>query len=158
MKNNKLLLVAKLAAGLTLAVSPLAGFADVMTFHGSICQVYDPAKAGQVYTHHSGVINSSATSTVVVTCGLARDFNTDVNGANVVVRGYRDPGATSPFSCTFLSYSGTGGFLTSNTSQTSSTGYVGLSMTVASSAVNGSYAVACTIPQKSRLISLILTE
>jgi len=157
MKNN-LLLAASLIVGSAMAFSPVNSFADVMTFHGSICRVFDPAKAGQVQTHHSGVINTSTTSSVVVTCPLARDLNTDINGANVSVRGTRDASASFPFSCTLVSRNINGDTLASNTLQTSAVGAISLSLNVATSGVNGFYAVACTLPQKSLLKGLVLTE
>lgn len=159
MKNNNLLLAAGLIAGSVVALLPVTGFAaETLTFNGSICHVFDPAKAAQLQTHYSGAINTSTTSSVVVTCPLTRDFTSDVNGANVLVKAFRDAAATVPLSCTFLSRDFNGNLLTSNTNQTNGVGVVSLSLNVASSGINGFYAVACTLPQKSVLRGITLNE
>lgn len=158
MKNN-LLLSASLIIGSTMVFSPATGFAaETLTFSGAICSVFDPTKAGQVQTHHSGAINTSTVSSVVVTCPLTRDFTSDVNGSNVVVKAFRDSSATVPLSCTLLSRDFNGDLLTSNTNQTFGIGVVALSLNVATSGINGFYAVACTLPQKSVLRGITLNE
>jgi hypothetical protein len=160
MKTNNLLLAASFIVGSVMALSPIASAsaADAMTFHGAICRVFDPAKAGQVQTHHSGVINTSATSSVVVTCPLTRDSTTDINGANVIVKGFRNATAIVPFSCTFISNNINGSTLTSNTQQSVAVGAISLSLNVATSGVNGYYAITCTLPEKSIIRGLVLTE
>lgn len=157
MKKPHLLLSAILIAG-PAALYPATGLADAMTFPGSICRVFDPSKAGQLQAHHSGAINTSPLSDVVVTCPLTRDSTTDTNGASVVVKGTRDPSATTPFSCTLVSRDFNGGLLASDTKQSLATGPVTLGLSVGRSGVNGYYAVACTLPRKSILAGILLNE
>lgn len=159
MKNKNVLLTVSLIVASVMAFSPAAGFAaETLTFNGAICRVFDPTKAGQLQTHHSGAINISTTSSVVVTCPLTRDFTSDVNGANVLVKGFRDSTATVPFSCTLVSRDFNGDTLASSTSQSSGVGVIALSLNVATSGINGNYAVACTLPQKSVLRGITLNE
>ncbi len=159
MKNNKFLLAAGLIAGSVLTCLPVTGFAlETLTFSGGICDVADPAKVAQVFAHHSGAINTSATSSVVVTCSLTRDFTSDTNGANIVVKAFRDATATVPLSCTMVSRDFNGNTLASNTNQTNGVGVVALSLNVATSGINGFYTVACTLPQKSVLRGITLNE
>jgi len=155
MKNNKIILM---LGAVALFFSGAGWAAETTTFPGSVCKVADPTKAGQVLTHHSGAINNSTTLSVVVTCPLSRDFTSDVNGGNVVVKGVRSSSATVPFSCTFISRDNNGNSLASNTVQSSLVGTVTLSLNVFTSGVNGYYTVACTVPQKSTLIGLTLNE
>jgi hypothetical protein len=161
MKKNTLFLAAGLvatAASMT-SFSPAAS-ADAMTFHGAVCRVFDPAKAGQVQTHHSGVINTSATASVVVTCPLARDNHANTNGpTGVAVRGIRNSSAgATPFSCTLVSRDINGNTLASNTNQTTTVGAFYLPLDVNVSGYGGYYAVSCTVPPKSSVSGLFLGE
>ncbi|MDD5274781.1 MAG: hypothetical protein PHR16_01715 [Methylovulum sp.] len=159
MKNNNLFLAVGFFVGTAMALFSAASFAaDTTTFGGAICRVYDPSKAGQLFAHHSGAINNSSTSSVVVTCPLSRDFNTDINGASVWVKGSRSASATVPFSCTLVSRDFNGNTLASNTNQSVGIGGLSLSLNVAASGINGNYVVACTLPQNSTLMSIVLNE
>jgi len=159
MKNNKLLLAAGLMAGSVITCLPVTGFAfETLTFSGGICSVFDPTKAGQVQTHHSGAVNTSATSSVVVTCPLTRDFTSDLNGASIIVKAFRDAAATTPLSCTFVSRDFNGDALASSSNQVNGVGVVTMTLSVTKSGINGYYAVACSLPQKSVLRGITLNE
>jgi hypothetical protein len=161
MKKNTLSLAASLIA-ITASMTSFspAALAEAMTFHGAICQVFDPAKAGQVQTHHSGVINTSTTTSVVVTCPLARDNHANTNGTtSVAVRGIRNSLAgVIPFSCTLVSRDINGNALESATNQITTTGAFYLPLDVNVSGYGGYYAVSCTVPPKSSVSGIFLGE
>ncbi|MCG8419409.1 MAG: hypothetical protein MJE77_15870 [Proteobacteria bacterium] len=151
-----------MVASVVLASLGLAGNAmadDSKVMSGNMCQPYFGSTAGDLQSQADGIYNSNATSSRWVSCPIARDNLTNLDGtARVYVRTRRFDAATT-MSCNLHSRQSDGTFIESDNAVASGAVlFQSLFLDVNSSASYGFYNIYCLIPPRGRIHSYRVDE
>ncbi len=161
MKKTTHLLCASLVVAASSAFSTPSLAVDIITLPGSICQPEIGAQQGFFDNTVTNGIQNISTVTRFVTCPLVRDNHNNLNGTdNVLVVVNRDGVAAgnTPVICTLYSKTVSGGTLAANSAQFLGAGATTLALNVNASALNGYYALRCSLPPKARVIDIVVNE
>ncbi len=137
--------------GLSAALgAPQAYAEDQKVYPGNACAAYSPEDNADLFRHFGGGIwNESSSSDAFITCPIVRDNVLNGNGTKrAIVRVHNTRTDALAVSCTLVSMSGQGQFITSRSATATTTGFVNLEVGVNASANLGLYYIYCYLPQK----------
>ncbi len=142
---------------LILALSSTLASADRTAYPGSICQPYYGNRAADLTYTGSRIFNNSSTS-ISISCPLARTDVTSLYGISASIYGYRNGAHSSSIYCsvTNSSHYGTTSYFTGRSNSTS--GWFNTYLRLNKSNYGGNHNVYCSLPPYSSITEISVYE